>query len=105
MLDNLCLAGEKMRKLFLIVLFVYAAAPMFAQTSGDITGEVRDPGAAVIVGATVTAKNSATNAIRSTTTNEAGVYNFPSLAPGTYDVTVRMQGFTTALLGGQQLQV
>ncbi len=88
-----------------VFLFVCTTLPVAAQTFGDITGEVRDPGGAVVAGAAVTATNSATNATRSTTTNEFGIYSFPSLQPGSYDVKVQMKGFTTAVRGGIPLQV
>src|SRR5207253_2438995 len=79
--------------------------PVAAQTFGDITGEVRDPGGAVVAGAAVAATNSATNATRSTTTNEVGLYSFPSLQPGVYDVRVQMKGFSAAVRAGIPLQV
>jgi len=94
-----------MQKLIRVLVFSFAALPVVAQTLGDITGEVRDPGGAVIPGAAVTATNSATNATRSTTTNEAGLYSIPSLQPGAYDVRVRMEGFATAVRGAIPLQV
>ena len=38
--------------------------PVFCQTFGEITGEVKDSAGAVIVGAKVTVTHTATNAIR-----------------------------------------
>lgn len=46
-----------------------------AQTSGEITGEVKDPSGAVMPNARVTVTNTATNAGRSTVTNSSGVYS------------------------------
>jgi len=52
----------------------------------------------VVPGTTVTATNKATNASRSTTTNESGEYTITQLPPGQYGVTVEAQGFSKALL-------
>ena len=43
----------------------------------------------------VSAANVATNATRSALTNEAGVYVFPSLPPGSYALKVEKEGFRT----------
>jgi hypothetical protein len=80
--------------MFLLCLLVAAFA--YAQTFGDITGTVTDPSGAAIGGATVTATNVATNATRTTSSNDAGVYAFPSLPPGTYNLRVEKEGFRTA---------
>jgi hypothetical protein len=61
-----------------------------------ITGTVRDTSGAAIPGATVTVTNTATRGMRNTTTNEEGLYSFPSLPPGTYELKVELQGFKTA---------
>src|SRR5215469_15019883 len=80
-------------------------APVFCQTFGEITGEVKDSAGAVIVGAKVTLSNTATNAVRETTTTAAGVYSFPSLQPGLYTVRVEQQGFRSAVENNIELQV
>ena len=50
---------------------------------------------AVLPGTTVTAINDDTSVKSTTTTNNAGVYNFASLPPGTYTVSAEMPGFQT----------
>ena len=70
-------------------------APCFAQTLGTITGEVKDSTGAVIPGATVTVVNKATNATRTTVTNEVGLFDFPALPPGEYTVKSELEGFKT----------
>jgi hypothetical protein len=76
-----------------------------AQTFGSIGGEVRDPSGALVPNATVTVTNTATNVARGTTTNTAGLYSFPDLVPGTYDVKVVAAGFDTTVKAGILLQV
>jgi hypothetical protein len=72
---------------------LFLCLPSFAQTAGEITGEIRDSSGGVIPGATVTVRNQSTNAIRTAVSNNAGVYSFPVLQPGTYEVKAELQGF------------
>ncbi len=69
---------------------------MFAQTLGTITGEVRDATGGVVPGVTVTVVNKATNATRTTSSNVAGLFDFPALPPGSYSVKSELSGFKTA---------
>jgi len=80
------------------------AIAAFAQTGGEITGEVKDQSGAVAPNATVTATNVDTNVTRSTVTNAAGVYSFPNLTPGNYRVRVSASGFENAV-SNLELQV
>ncbi len=77
----------------------------FAQTFGEITGEVKDPSGAIAQNATVTATNTGTNVSRTTVTNDAGIYSFPGLNPGPYQVKVAASGFETAVRSNIDLQV
>jgi hypothetical protein len=63
--------------------------------AGSIAGVVKDSTGAVVSDATVTAKNPATNAQRTSTTGTLGQYNFANLTPGNYQVTVSKPGFQT----------
>ncbi|MBA3712538.1 MAG: TonB-dependent receptor [Pyrinomonadaceae bacterium] len=58
-----------------------------------LSGTVEDPNGAVVPGVTVTILNPGTGFAREATTNDAGIYTFPSLAPGNYSVTARGGGF------------
>src|SRR5882672_4373959 len=77
----------------------------FGQTFGAIGGDTRDASGAAIVGANVTVVNAGTNASRTVDTNDAGGYNFPSLAPGTYSVRVEKPGFKSLVRNQIELQV
>ena len=61
---------------------------------GGVRGVVKDSGG-VIPGAEVTLTNQGTSQSRSTRTTEAGEYNFPNLAPGTYRLKIVLQGYKT----------
>src|SRR5262249_22224400 len=87
--------------------FLLLTATAFCQTLGEISGQVTDSTGGAIPGAKVVATNVDTNAAREVVTNEAGVYSFPSLQPGTYNVRVEKSGFkavtrTNVLLEVQQ---
>lgn len=88
----------------LTLLFILSTS-LFGQTFGEITGEVRDTSGAAVSGAKVSIVNSATNANRNSVSNDAGVYSFPSLPPGTYTVKVEKAGFKTATAKDVLVQV
>src|SRR5262249_40160413 len=77
----------------------------YCQTAGQITGEVADQSGAMVANAPVTVTNSGTNFSRSTVTNAAGVYSFPDLVPGTYQVRVSSPGFEVVTKTNILLQV
>ncbi len=66
--------------------------------AADLQGVVRDQSGAVIVGATVTVLNPATNFSRDVITNGEGYYQITNLPPGSYEVTVEASGFSKARL-------
>ena len=71
-------------------------SPALGQTvTGSITGQVTDPSGAVVVGATVTAENTATGVKTSAKTNASGVYTIRFLPIGTYKATIEANGFVT----------
>src|SRR5258708_2399666 len=67
---------------------------------GSITGNVTDSSQAAVVGAKVVATEQTTNFTRDTTTNGAGVYNLPTLPPGSYTITVTAPSFQTSTTTG-----
>ncbi len=85
--------------LLIFMLIFIADADVWAQSSGSttasVTGVVRDQAGAVIPGAHVTVKNTATGLARSAATGEDGTYRILLLPPGTYDVSAESPGFAT----------
>ncbi len=92
-------------KLFVGTCMLWVAAAAYGQTFGSIAGEIRDAQSAVVPAAEVTVINSATNVARKTITNDAGLYSFPSMPPGTYDIRVAKPGFKVASAKSVELQV
>jgi len=83
---------------FIALMFVLAGmtvATLHAQTAttGDVTGVVTDPTAAVVSGVSVTLKNLDTGSSTSRATDSQGSYNFALLQPGNYSVSASAPGF------------
>jgi hypothetical protein len=89
----------------LIVICAALQGVVFAQQTGEITGNVGDSTKAVIPGARVIATNSATGQERTSTTTDGGTYTIPSLQPGVYDVRVEKDGFTAVRQQGIDVRV
>src|SRR6185295_7460550 len=87
------------------LLLAACAVASLAQTSAEIPGLVKDPTGAAISGASVTVTNKATGATRKVTTNSEGLYAFPSLPPGTYELRVEQTGFKISLNDNVMLEV
>ncbi len=74
-------------------------------TEGAIGGTVTDQTKSVVPGATVTTKNSATNATATTVTDANGHFTVVRLNPGSYSVEVNLSGFTPFNQGGVIVEV
>ena len=60
---------------------------------GSVVGTVTDPGSLPITGATVELRSLTTNVTRQATTSDGGRFDFLSLQPDRYSLTVRQPGF------------
>ena len=87
-----------------ILTMLLCATLALAQT-GSIQGTVTDSAGAVIQGAEITVRNLGSNAVRTVTSGGTGAYSIPSLAPGAYDMTVKMASFKTFHVADVQLTV
>jgi hypothetical protein len=88
------------------VVLTLAAACAWAQTgTTSVRGAVTDKTGAAIVGAKVTVINAAQGLHRETPTDGSGAYEFLSLSPGSYSLTVEAKGFRKFEQKNLQLQV
>src|ERR1043165_7893479 len=98
-----------MSKLFLcitILLLHGLAAVSFAQdVTARVDGQVADPAGAVVTNATVTLTNTKTGEVRTAQSNDSGQYTLTLIPPGTYDLSVKAQGFKEYLSKGLELSV
>jgi hypothetical protein len=88
-----------------LVLLALSAASSGQTFQAQIGGVVRDATGAVVPNARVTATNIATNVPSPTTSNEQGIYRFPALQPGQYNIAASLTGFKTYEQGPITLQV
>ncbi|BDC51853.1 hypothetical protein F183_A41680 [Bryobacterales bacterium F-183] len=95
------------RKLTVLVIALLCLAGLAtAQTiTAAITGTVTDPSGSVVPNAKVVATNTGTNVSFDVTTNDAGLFTFPFLPTGSYNVSVTNAGFKKAVLGPFRLEV
>ncbi len=83
--------------LFVLALLVMGLPKsLHAQVSATLTGTVEDQSGGVIPGAQVTLTNEATKFAIAGTSNSVGLYAFPSLTPGSYDIRATAKGFKAA---------
>jgi len=80
----------------IVSLVVVTVVTTIAQSTGQITGTVRDSSGAVLPGARVeVASPVLVEKVRSTTTDASGQYRITNLPLGTYTVTFTLEGFAT----------
>ncbi|HVW85383.1 MAG TPA: carboxypeptidase regulatory-like domain-containing protein, partial [Bryobacteraceae bacterium] len=95
------------KRLFAAALVaVVASTPLLAQeVSAGITGRVTDASGGSIANATITAKDIDRGSEWPTKTNDEGIYFFPRIPPGSYEVRVEAPGFKTWITPSLTLQV
>jgi len=82
------------RVIFILCLCIFVVSSARGQSNNaTISGSVVDPVGAAVPDATVTAENTRTGVVTTMTTTGAGVYQFPSLVPGTYQISAEKEGF------------
>jgi hypothetical protein len=86
-------------------LFLAVPIASLAQTFGQITGMVTDITGGVLVGATVSVTSTQTGAMVTQQANSAGLYVFPNLLPGVFNVKVELDGFRSASRNNVELQI
>lgn len=91
-----------------IITTLFFAASAFGQTqatAADLSGTVTDPNGAVVGGATVTARNSATGISRTVTADGEGRFQIIGLPPGEYQVSAEAATFKKVVINNVRLTV
>src|SRR5687767_770112 len=70
-----------------------AAVGAAQETRGSILGTVKDSSGAVLPAMVVVVTNEETNVAAEVITNERGYFEVPYLEPGTYRITIQVEGF------------
>src|SRR5579862_8779911 len=92
----------------LIIYLCFAVVLAFGQAEiggATLNGTVTDPTGAAVPNAKVAATSPQTGLTRTTVTNQTGLYSFPQLPVGTYDLTVEANGFKLSKRIGVSLTV
>jgi hypothetical protein len=84
-------------RFFCLALFAILAPAAIAQSTGGLSGTVKDPNSAVIQGTTVTVTNKATNLTRTVVTNNDGRWTINQLPVGLYTVSYEKEGFQKSI--------
>ncbi len=83
-----------MRSILVVMVTLASAFSLWAQGErGTITGTVTDSSGAIVPRASVTLRNTGTNIRTQVETNSSGIYVFPALNPGSYDLAIEAPGF------------
>jgi hypothetical protein len=89
-----------------LMAILVLASPLAAQeTRGTIEGVIKDASGAVLPGVSVEARGLTVGGVLTAVTDAAGVYRFPALPPGRYQVTAALQGFNTTKSDQVDLQL
>ncbi len=94
-----------LKALLITWLMTIAAQWACAQQTGEVTGTVTDATGALVAEATVTATNTATQQVRSASSNDTGTYTLPYLQPGVYELRAEKTGFKLITHPGVNVQV
>jgi Carboxypeptidase regulatory-like domain len=88
-------AAPSMRLAFLATVYLLlVSVPLWAATGGSISGVVADQSGALIPGAKLKLVNTAQRTIYQAFSDKQGLYSFPNLPVGRYDLSVEANGFT-----------
>jgi hypothetical protein len=88
----------------MFALVALSSVPASALAQASLTGTVRDASGAVLPGATVEASSPVLiEKMRAAVTDGSGQYRIVDLRPGTYTVTVSLQGFNSVRREGVEL--
>ena len=81
-------------KAMLLSCALVSSVPLSAATGGSISGTVVDPGGAVVASAKLSLVNTAQHIDYQTTSDAKGLWSFPNLPVGQYNLTIMAAGFT-----------
>jgi hypothetical protein len=89
-----------------VMTILLCGSASYAQLAGaNLSGSVKDESGASVPNAQISIREIETDARREIQSNSEGLYSAPNLTPGTYEVTVTAQGFTSLVLKNLTLTV
>jgi hypothetical protein len=98
-----------LRRAFLLIALIAAFAltptASWSQTTATLTGRILDPDGGALPGATLSARQTETGFVRTTTSDTQGRYSVPALPPGTYEIRAELSGFRPLVRSGVTLTI
>ena len=94
------MSGLKMRGMAFALVLWASGTGAWAQFGASLSGTVTDSSGGAVPKATAVLTNEATHQSVTRTASDAGMFQFPSLAGGSYDLTVTAPGFKPATFTG-----
>jgi outer membrane receptor protein involved in Fe transport len=88
-----------------IMLFACVVNARAQDTTARISGQITDAAGAVIPNAQITLVNTKTREERKTKTDDSGYYVLTQIAPGVYDLSVKVEGFKEHLNKAVELSI
>ncbi len=88
-----------------LIVLLLLSSPAYPQgATGSVTGLVTDPSGASVPQAAVTLTNRDTGLKQATAATESGLFRFPSVRIGVYDLLVEAAGFQTSKVEGLRVE-
>ncbi len=97
--------AQSVKNLFGFGLIVLLSVVASSAQTGTISGTVSDASSAVVPGAAIAVRNTATNELHKTTSGPTGTYAVTNLPVGPYEVIVRKEGFKVYRVPNLELTV
>jgi hypothetical protein len=89
----------------LALFFLNTPSSLAQEISAGMTGRITDPTGAAVAGASVTAKDVNRGTVWPTTTNDEGIFAFPRVPTGTYELRIEAKGFKSLVRPGITLEL
>lgn len=96
---------QRLLSAWLVLLLITAGTAAAQEQRGSVEGTVRDSQGGVLPGVTVEARSPRLVGVQAAVTDDKGIYRFPALPPGVYEITATLQGFQPARQANIQLEL
>jgi hypothetical protein len=83
-----------------LALMLFGPYHLFAQTTGTLTGVVKDSAGAIVPGAKITLVNRDDKSVRSSMSSSSAFFSFAAVQSGDYNLNVTAKGFETYVITG-----
>src|SRR5437868_2026050 len=89
----------------LLAALLFTLPALAQEQSGSLQGVVKDPSGAILPSVTVEVRSPSVVGVTTRITDESGVYRFPGLPSGTYELMAILPGFVEKKVQNINLQL